>query len=153
MKDQATRGEADKAVKDLAKNKDQLHPNQTFVYTYLKVDSECWHFWKSELNLCKTFCHNYTGCIRLACLLYVLSNDSVNGSIEMMRSHTNCICLTFSTVRFKCFFKSPCREYAWPLVYNLFGFQMHPQIACLNRCKFALTAFVYSSPLCVLKLL
>ena len=71
----------------------------------------------------------------------------------MMHSHTNCICLTFSTVRFKCFFKSPCREYAWPLVYNLFGFQMHPQIACLNRCKFALTAFVYSSPLCVLKLL
>ena len=71
----------------------------------------------------------------------------------MMHSHTNCICLTFSTVRFKCFFKSPCREYAWPLVYNLFGFQLHPQIACLNRCKFALTAFVYSSPLCVLKLL
>ena len=66
----------------------------------------------------------------------------------MMHSHTNCICLTFSTVRFKCFFKSPCREYAWPLVYNLFGFQMHPQIDCLNRCKFALTAFVYSSPLC-----
>ena len=31
----------------------------------------------------------------------------------MMHSHTNCICLTFSTVRFKCFFKSPCREYAW----------------------------------------
>ena len=30
---------------------------------------------------------------------------------------------------------------------------MHPQIDCLNRCKFALTAFVYSSPLCVLKLL
>ena len=25
---------------------------------------------------------------------------------------------------------------------------MHPQIDCLNRCKFALTAFVYSSPLC-----
>ena len=98
---------------------------------------------------CQTFCHNYTGCIRLACLLYVLSNDSVNGSIEMMHSHTNCICLTFSTVRFKCFFKSPCREYAQPLVQNLlFGFQMHPQIDCLNRCKFALTAFVYSSPLC-----
>ena len=48
---------------------------------------------------------------------------------------------------------SNCLQYAWPLVYNLFGFQMHPQIACLNRCKFALTAFVYSSPLCVLKLL
>ena len=78
----------------------------------IRDSSECWHFWTSELNLCKTFCHNYTGCIRLACLLYVLSNDSVNGSIEMMHSHTNCICLTFSTVRFKCFFKSPCREYA-----------------------------------------
>ena len=51
MKDQATRGEADKAVKDLAKNKDQLHPNQIFVYTFLKVDSECWHFWTSQLNL------------------------------------------------------------------------------------------------------
>ena len=53
------------------------------------------------------FCHNYTGCIRLACLLYVLSNDSVNGSIEMMHSHTYCICLTSSTVRLKCFFKLP----------------------------------------------
>ena len=51
MKDQATRGEADKAVKDLAKNKDQLHPNQIFVYTYLKADSEFWHFWTSQSNL------------------------------------------------------------------------------------------------------
>ena len=26
----------------------------------------------------------------------------------------------------------------------LFGFQMHPQIACLNICKFAITAFVFT---------
>ena len=33
---------------------------------------------------------------RLACLRYVLSNDSANGSIEMMHRHTNCIFVLLS---------------------------------------------------------
>ena len=46
----------------------------------------------------------------------------------MMHSHTNCICLTFSTVRFKCLFKLHCRKYA---LSNRLPKKMHSRIYCI----------------------
>ena len=46
--------------------------------------------------------HSHTGCICLAFHHYVFSNVSSNGLHERMHSHIGCICLTFLQCVFSC---------------------------------------------------
>ena len=73
--------------------------------------------------------HGHIGCICIVFLQSGFANESSNCLPEQMHSRIGCICMFFSGV----------------------SFQMHPQIACLNRCKVALIAFTGFSRECVFK--